>query len=167
VAWRLRKVIDTSQLSPEKRAFLRANPELLRSLEQEIPNQARRFQARKERLEKTKNHWQRRMEEAEEEARQVKHDFVADRILREVDRKYARVHVFEGKSKLICPVCGGSDQGNRMNGKPWCFKCKSPLVPKHKLEAWKKLPKVKMAPKSLKDELKRINPGLYPEEKKP
>ena len=38
--------IDISQLSPEKQAFLKANPELLESLEKTIPKQVKGVQER-------------------------------------------------------------------------------------------------------------------------
>lgn len=65
-------------------------------------------------------------------------------------------------SMLVCPSCGGEDAGNTLNKKPWCLKCNTPLVPKGTLKKW--LPMVKVVPKSLKNDLKRLNPGLYPEE---
>ena len=35
-------------------------------------------------------------------------------------------------AKLVCPDCGESDHGNRVNKKPWCMKCNMPLVYKSK-----------------------------------
>jgi len=67
---------------------------------------------------------------------------------------------------LVCPVCGEPDRGNKMNGKPWCFKCSTLLIPRDKLDKWKKSPRIKVADKSLRRELRRLNPGLYPEEEK-
>lgn len=32
--------------------------------------------------------------------------------------------------ELVCPSCGSKDHGNRLNTKPWCFRCNVMLVPK-------------------------------------
>lgn len=151
--------IDLSHLSQEKRAFLKANPDLLKSLEKEIPLQAGRVQARKEKLRKGKAKWQRDLEDvdrkvddAKKRAEELRRKY--DPKLMEINRKLLMKAV-SGKGALVCPVCGDSDHGNKMNGKPWCFKCKTTLVPKDKLEDWLKLPKVKVLSKSLKDEFKK------------
>ncbi|GAH53940.1 unnamed protein product [marine sediment metagenome] len=43
-----------------------------------------------------------------------------------------------GVEGLICPACGGSDNGNTMNGKPWCMKCNIPLMTEEKAADWVK-----------------------------
>ena len=39
---------------------------------------------------------------------------------------------------LVCPKCGDSDHGNKMNGKPWCMSknCNVELVPVKKIAKW-------------------------------
>lgn len=165
--------IDLSNLSPEKRAFLKAHPDLLKSLEQEIPKQARSFQARREKLERGKAKWQRdhvrrRVEDAKhkaDEARQRAEELRRkyNPKLMEINRRLMKKAV-RGSGSLVCPECGEGDHRNKMNGKPWCLKCNSPLVAESKVATWKKLPKVKVLPKGLRDELRRLNPGLYPKE---
>ncbi|GAH68856.1 unnamed protein product, partial [marine sediment metagenome] len=44
---------------------------------------------------------------------------------------------------LVCPVCGEGDEGNRMNGKPWCMKCNAPLMTVEKAADWVKPEKPK------------------------
>jgi len=139
--------IDLSQLSPEKRAFLKVNPELLQDLEKEIPNQVRQAQDRQEKLRRGKSKWQRDLEDVVEEAKQQ-----ADELRREYDPELRRINrLFMEKAvrsdgALVCPVCGGSDHGNKMDGKPWCFKCNSPL--ESAKTANKRFPSVKVLPKS-------------------
>ena len=148
--------IDISNLSQEKRAFLKAHPDLLNSLEQEAGRQGRKVQVRKKKLSKGKSRWQRQLEEAEEKARKARSK--AHRSLREVDVKYRiTLSFFKG---LVCPVCGKGENerihGNKgRNGHPWCVRCNSPLIPKNKLEKWKKMAKVKVVRNSLKGEFKR------------
>jgi RNA polymerase-binding transcription factor DksA len=157
--------IDISQLPPEKRAFLEANPDFLKSLEQEIPKQVSRFLSRKLKENKGKSEWQREIEEAEakaEEARRMAENLQLELLLNLPSHLRGFSNPVQNKF-LICPECGQGDSGNRLNGKPWCFKCYSPLVPMDKLERWKRLPKIRVLPKDLKDELKRLNPGLNPE----
>ena len=40
----------------------------------------------------------------------------------------------EVKSKLICPICGGPDRGNIVNGKSTCFECMHITVPEEELK---------------------------------
>jgi len=151
--------IDLSRLSPEKRAFLKAYPDLLKSLEQTIPLQVQRVQTRKLRVEKGKPKWERELDEAIRKAEELRRRY--DPMLMEIERKLMSKAV--AVSGLVCPVCGEGDKGNKVNGKPWCLKCNVPLVAKDKVEKWRRLPKVKVLPKDLRDELRRLNPGLYPE----
>lgn len=161
--------IDLSNLSQEKRAFLKVYPELLENLEKEIPKQVAGFKKREEKRRRGKAKWQhdledvdRRVEEARRKADKLRREYMLDPALREINRKFMdKVEAVAGK--LICPQCGEGDKGNRMNDKPWCFKCQAVLVPKDKLEKWQKLPKIKVVDKNLKDELKRLNSGLNPD----
>lgn len=40
------------------------------------------------------------------------------------------------KLGLVCPVCGEGDKGNRMNKRPWCFKCNVPLIRPNRVARW-------------------------------
>ena len=40
------------------------------------------------------------------------------------------------KVGLVCPECGDSDHGNRMNGRPWCLRCNVPLMEPSKVGKW-------------------------------
>ena len=179
--------IDISNLSPEQRAFLKVNPDLLKSLERGIPQQVRAFQSRKEKLKKSKSPLQRELDKGSEEkckakaelerlrkraerlkrkvksshqkemaelqAKIRKYEFRLDPALRKIQRKLEEKLTVT--SKMVCPNCGDPDRGNKVNGKPWCFKCNTILVAKDKLQKWLKLPKVKEAHDSRKDEFKR------------
>jgi len=157
--WKSKMPIDLSRLNPEKRAFLKAYPDLLKSLEQSISQQVHRVQTRKQRMEKGKPKWQREVEEAVKKAEELRRKY--NPYLMEIERKLLRKAVTV--LGLVCPVCGEGDRGNRKNGKPWCLKCDVPLVAKDKVEKWRRLLKVKVLHKDLRDELRRLNPGLYPE----
>lgn len=122
--------IDISNLSQEKCAFLKANPDFLKSIEQTIP----RMHARRlERNEKTKSHHQKEMVELEKRIAAVKRKYLTDPALREIQRRFIIKNPPVVASKLVCPKCRGSDQGNTLNGEPFCFKCKVRLVPKKKI----------------------------------
>jgi len=162
--------IDLSNLTQQKRAFLKANPELLRSLEREIPNQIQRANTRKKKMIKGKSKLQRSLEdvdcrvaEAKHKADKLRRKYMMDPNLREINEKYQRrLQKSESASALVCPKCKGSDHGNKMNGRPWCMKCNTALNPANILEKWKKLPEIEFARNALKDELHRLNPGLNP-----
>jgi hypothetical protein len=150
--------IDISQLPQEKRAFLKANPEFLKSLEQQIPKQVAAVQKREEKLEKTKAKWQRDLDEAKGRAEKLRREH--DPLLREIQDKLLRkLDVVKGEDSLVCPKCGEGDHGNKVNGKPWCFKCQVPLVPKDVVAKWLKLPKMKVLRRSLKDDVHRLVSG--------
>jgi len=157
--------IDISQLSPEKRAFLKANPELLKSLEEQIPKQIAGVQKREEKLRKGKAKWQRdledvdrRVREARAKADELRREY--DPLLREIQEKLLRkLDVVKGEDSLVCPKCGEGDHGNKMNGKPWCFKCNVLLVPKSQMAKWLRLPKMKVLRRSFKDDVDRLISG--------
>jgi len=146
--------IDVSNLSQEKRAFLKANPALLKSLEQEIPKQVSGVQKREEKLRKGKAKWQRDLEYAEKLRREY------DPLLRDIqDKMLRKLDIVKGDNSLVCAECGEGDKGNKMNGKPWCFKCNVPLVTKGNVAKWMKLPKMKVLRSSLKDDVGRLVEG--------
>lgn len=166
--------LDISNLSPEKRAFLKAHPNLLANLEKEVPKQIVGIGKRKKKLNKGKAKWQRglenvdrRVNEVKRKAAKLRRDWMMDRSLRDAQRKFMdKVKLETGPQQLICPRCEEGDKGNRMNGKPWCFKCEKPLIQKDRVEEWKKLPTIRIARDALKKELKRLNPGLEPDNKR-
>lgn len=139
------------------------------ALEKELlaqaPRQWKLFEAKKKKLRKTKSKHQREMEDLEKKVAELKRKYMADPALREINRKFMERLKPENASKLVCPSCGEGDKGNRMNSKPWCFKCKTVLLPKDKMAKWMKEPTIKVLGKSMKDELKRLNPGLNPDNK--
>ncbi len=49
-------------------------------------------------------------------------------VLDEIEKKYCSSRLVSSVSDLRCPVCGGGDRGNRMNGRVWCFRCNIALV---------------------------------------
>lgn len=185
--------IDISQLSPEKRAFLMVNPELLKSLEQVIPRQVSRVKKRQEKLRKGKSKLQCDLEDITKKEREPRaeaerlrkkfgrlkrkatskdqkemaelkrkmreYEFRLDPNLRKLQRKLMeRQDVIREDKELVCPKCGeawNKSEANRMNGKPWCLKCDSPLVPKEQVAKWKEMLKIKSVRDTLKDEFKR------------
>ena len=147
--------IDISQLSPEKRAFLKVNPELLKSLEQQIPRQVAGVQKREEKRKKTRAKWQCDLDEAVGRAEKLRREY--DPLLREIQGKLLRkLDVVKGEDSLVCPKCGEGDKGNKMNGKPWCFKCNVTLMPKNQVAKWLELPKMKVLRRNFKDDVNRL-----------
>lgn len=125
--------IDISQLSQKKQAFLKANLELLKSLEQVIPRQISGMQKHQDKIAKSKSKWQRGFDEALAKADESRRERNPN--LQEIQDKFLRkLNVVKGEGKLVCPKCGDSDKGNKMNGKPFCFKCKAPLVLRRKIK---------------------------------
>ena len=166
-------MIDLSELSSEKRAFLKCNPELLKSLEETIPSQVSRVNARKAKENKGKSKLQRyledvdrRVEDAKRKEDKLRREYMMDPNLRKINENYQKLIVkSESGSSLVCPKCNESDHGNKMNKQPWCMKCNTSLIPKNMLEKYKKMPEVKFAPNALKNELHRLNLGLNPDNK--
>ena len=136
----------------------------MKSLEGEITKQAVKVQTRKERMQRGKSKLQRdienidrKIEEASERADELRRKYDPN-LMRIQNRYMSRLTVDRGTKGLVCPVCGRSDGEcghNKMNGKPWCIECKSPLVPKGKLKKWRKMAKIKTSRTGLKDEFKR------------
>jgi len=163
--------LDISNLSEEKQKFLKANPELLKSLEKEIPLQVQRVDTRKQKMNKGKSKLQRdledvdqRVEDAKRKADRLRSEYMVDPHLREISTKYqSLLGKSESASMLVCPKCKEGDHGNKMNKQPWCMKCNTALVPKNMLEKWRKLPEVKIVHDAIKKELHRLNPGLKPD----
>jgi len=145
------------------------NPSEKKALEAEFLRAAKsewqKVQVRRKKMEKGRSKAQREISGIESRASELRRRYMVDPTLREIDRKYRERMKIEDFVQLHCPECGDSDKGNRMNGKPWCFKCNVMLVPKGKVSKWFK-GTVKVVKKSLRDDLRRLNPGLHPEESK-
>ena len=143
--------IDISNLDSEKQAFLKVNPELLKNLEAEIPKQMSSFQARGKKLGKTKAKWQRDLEDIDRKVEDAR--LQAEMLRRKYDPELMKIErhfmelVVKAEGALVCPVCGDSDHGNKMNGKAWCMKDNIPLIPKNKIGKWVSFPKIKVASK--------------------
>lgn len=129
--------IDLSQLPVEQQAFLKAHPELLKALENEVPKQVSRFQAR----EKARASWQKQYED---DPRVKQAMDKADELRRQYDPELMRINDLFLKQAIatrarICPQCGEGDMGNKMNGAPWCVKCNVVLVSKENADKWLKI----------------------------
>lgn len=155
--------IDTSNLGPEQQEWLKANPEFLKGLEADIPRQLAYAEASQRKKDKGKAKWQRelesvtrRVDEAKRHAEELQRRY--DPELMKINQRFMETTV-KGDNELVCPVCMEGDNNNKMNGKPWCIKCNSPLIPKSKVEKWKKLPNVKVVSQDSK--MKRSNFDLY------
>jgi len=142
--------IDISQLDSEKRAFLKVNPALLESLETQIPKQVAGIQKRRKKLEKGKAKWQQDMDHRIGEVEALRREY--DPELMKINRKFLP----QPDNGLVCPECGDNNHGNKMNGKSWCLECNEPLIPKNKIDAWEKMPKIRVIPKDLRNEIKRL-----------
>ena len=56
---------------------------------------------------------------------------------REITENLRKLHSAE--SGVVCPQCGETDShGNRMNGKPFCYKCQLLMISREKAEKWVK-----------------------------
>lgn len=152
-------VIDMSNLSKEKRVFLKATPGLLRSLEQAIPQKVATINRREKRrglskLQRDLDRIDKKVKAARRRAKEARE--ITDKHLREINEKY-RSTADRGSKGLVCPVCGepngayAKGKPNKKGGKPWCLKCDSPLVAKDKLAKWRKMPNVKAVRKSMSE----------------
>jgi len=73
-----------------------------------------------------------RADRVREEAR-----IMSDPHLREITENLRKLHSVE--SGVVCPQCGETNShGNKMNGKPFCFKCQLLMISKEKAEKWVK-----------------------------
>lgn len=156
--------IDISQLSQEKRAFLKVNPDFLKGFEQAVPNQAAKIQKRKKKrtrglskLQRDLEDIDRRVAEARTEADKLRREYMMHLppALRRLHFESMRKDVIIGEKQLVCPNCGRTDAKNKRGSKPWCIYCHLPLVPKNKVERWKKMIRFKpLSKRKREDEFK-------------
>jgi len=77
---------------------------------------------------------------------------MSDPHLREITENLRKLHSVE--SSVVCPQCGETNShGNRMNGKPFCFKCNLIMISKEKAKKWVKPVK----PKNWMDDFGKID----------
>jgi len=114
----------------------------------EAPKQFECFERARLKREKSKAKWQReeidsRVADVKLKAGELRRQYNPEliRINTILDRKYASQPL-----RLRCPVCGEGDKGNKMNGKPWCFKCNSSLESPNL--SHKRFPSPKVLPKT-------------------
>ena len=103
--WKLRRELDKAGDSPSLEKIV-----AIHNLRKQIIAKAR------DKRVKGLSSFQRLLKKKEDETRKR---LMRDPALHEVERKPGGMTI----PKLICPKCGESDRGNRMNGKPWCFRC--------------------------------------------
>ncbi|MCJ7634208.1 hypothetical protein MUP77_17695 [Candidatus Bathyarchaeota archaeon] len=109
-----------------------------------------------------KSKWQNKLDEIDDKMTQLRREHVLDNPhLKEIEQKI--VGKATVASDMICPSCGDGDKGNKINGKPWCFKCNTTLIHRNKIGKWTN---IKIVSNSLKSESKKINPGLDPKEER-
>lgn len=94
-----------------------------------------KIEAERKRLMEKHGEYMQQAELMREQAR-----FMTNPHMREITETLRKKH---GSGGLVCPVCGGGDDGNRMNGKPWCFECNVPLMTVEKAADWVKPEKPK------------------------
>ena len=95
-------------------------PSLIEELEVAAQSNWVQFQKRKLKAEKSGSKSQKKLLA---EMERVRRKYIDDPALFNVENKF----VEKTGSALRCPRCGAEDRGNRMNGKPWCFKCNKPI----------------------------------------
>jgi formylmethanofuran dehydrogenase subunit E len=124
--------------------------ELEAALLSEASKQWERFQRNKAKRERGKVKWQREIDEIDSKVADAKAK--AEEIRRRFDPELMRINAnLERKlgvaiGGLRCPKCGEPDRHNKMNGKPWCFKCNVPLESPSLVK--KRSPEVKVLPKT-------------------
>jgi len=91
-----------------------------------------------EEIQRQRREIEEKVEEAKRYAGEVRERarIMGDPHMREITENLRKLHSAGGG--LICPSCGDTNQGNRMNGKPWCMKCGLPLLSQEKAEKWVK-----------------------------
>jgi len=95
--------------------------------------EVQKIRFRQAKLSKTKGQYQREMDDVTQRIDEVKRKYRVNPALREIESQYAKLVLVETACGLVCPECGEGDKGNKMNGKPWCFKCNAVLVPRDKV----------------------------------
>lgn len=116
--------------------------ELLKAAETEY----KKVQVHRERLERSRSALpQRKIEEIRRKADDLRRMYLVDPALRDIQDKFTR-KLGTVPGALVCPICGGGDKGNTMNGKPWCFKCNVAL--KSPFQVKKRFPDIKVLPKT-------------------
>jgi hypothetical protein len=72
--------------------------------------------------------------------RREQHDLIVNPQAREINENLRRMH--SSPNNLVCPECGETQSnGNKMNGKPYCYKCNVPMM--HREDLDKYIPKPK------------------------
>ena len=117
----------------------------------EAPKQWERFQKNKLKRVKGLPKWKRELEEIDSKVADARAK--AEELRGQYDPELMRINsLLERKlgspvGGLRCPKCHEGDRGNKMNGKPWCFKCnvalESPFQVKKGFLDIKVLPKTK------------------------
>jgi len=116
--------LDISRLSLKKRKLLDENPEFLLGLDSRLNVETHSLITRPRRKQKKKlEEAMDAVEEARKDAelaRQEAEDLKREHNVayREIKENLRRKDNYQG---LICPVCGGRNMGNTLNGKPYCF----------------------------------------------
>lgn len=116
----------------------------------EAPRQWELFQ--KNRLKRIKGlpKWKRELEEIDSKVADARAK--ADELRQRYDPELMRINsLLERKHDspvggLRCPECGEPDRHNKMNGKPWCFKCNVALESPFQVK--KRFPDIKVLPKT-------------------
>ncbi|MBA7711616.1 hypothetical protein ES703_120582 [subsurface metagenome] len=97
---------------------------------------AEKYDAERVKVKRGKGVFQRDMEELDNKIVEVRRQY--NPVLLDIEQKYLRTQPpVIIASRLICPKCKRGDQGNRMNGNPWCFNCNSLLVNRKRVKGRK------------------------------
>jgi len=138
------------------------SPEFMEALHEACERQYREYlygSASEDKIGDTLEEIQRQRREIEEKVAEAR--LHADRVreemrvmsdphLREITEAMRARHRTDGG--LVCPGCGETDShGNKMNGKPYCFKCNLPFMSAEKAAEWVKPSKPKKFPRGFNE----------------
>ena len=93
-----------------------------------------------------------KVEEARRHADRIRREaeLMSNEGAREITENLRKLHSTE--SGVVCPQCGETNShGNRMNGKPFCFRCNLIMISKEKAKNWVKPQKPKKSSLTFND----------------
>ena len=137
------------------------NKELEKELLKAAETEYKKVQVYRERLARSRTSPRGKIDEVRRKADDLRRRYLVDPALRDIQDKFTR-KLETAPAALVCPICGGGDKGNTMNGRPWCFKCNVTLVNRNRVKKW--LPIIKVVQKKgnlTRQDLKMLHPGLH------
>lgn len=140
--------------------------EVEKELLKAAPAKIAEFARRREKMQRGHSAFQRKIEGIDQKVETIRarfphaHAYQLDPHLRKItENMLRREQVILGRDFLICPKCGDTDHNNKMNGKPWCFKCNIELTPRN--ETANKNIRILTKREKLEEIRKTLHPGDY------